>query len=242
MYPLKKCVFIIAILFLSGKIAVAQISYNYSPYSIGAGGGIARADADLRQHLNTPAFFINFNYHYGPFITFTGELQAGKLAGGNTETDKDTRAFNNSFKALVFYADFQPGEFVEYRNSTFLNIIKNIYAGAGFGAINNKITSIQRTSLIDPTYVFPGQDKSTELMVPLRIGYEFKFYNQYREPYIRLNIGYQVNLVYGEGLDGYNDPPEVFKNNHVDRYSLISIGAKYGFGLPVTYKKPIRNY
>lgn len=229
-------------LFLCSKILVAQLSYNYAGYSIGVGGGLARASADLSKEINKTAFYVNFNYNYTPFTTFTAELQAGKLAGGDPLTDKDTRGFENSFKAVILYADFQLGEYINYQNRGFLNIVKNIYGGTGFGVIHNQMDFVQRTSLIDPTYVFPGQDSSTELLIPARIGYEFKFYNEFQEPYIRLNLGYQQTWVYGEGLDGYNDPPTKFKNNHVDRYALFSVGVKYGFGTPVSYKKPIRGF
>lgn len=239
---MKKSIVITAILFLCSKILLAQLSYNYSSYSVGAGGGLARASADLSKEINKTAFFVNFNYNYSPFITFTAELQAGKLAGGDPLTDKDTRAFVNSFKAVTLYADLQAGEFIDYRDRTFLNIIKNIYVGAGIGLIQNQMSFVQRESLNNPGYIFPGQDASTELMLPLRIGYEFKIYNFYQEPYIRLNLGYQQNWVYGEGLDGYNDPPTIFKNYHVDRYALFSIGIKYSFGNPVSYKKPIRAF
>ncbi len=239
---MKKSTFLIVILLLCNKILSAQSSYNFTGYSIGAGGGIARADADLAQHISKSAFFVNFNYNYSPFTTFTAEVQAGNLAGGNPKTDKDTRAFVNSFQAILFYADFQAGEIIDYDNRPVLNVIKNFYAGTGFGVIHNHMTFIQRNSIIDPSYVFPGQNASTELMLPLRIGYEFKFYNQYLEPFVRLSVGYQMNWVYGEGLDGYNDPPDAFKNRHVDRYSLTNLCLKYSFGNPVSYKKPIRRF
>lgn len=230
------------ILLLCSKILVAQLSYNYSLYSIGLGGGIARAFADVPKEITTAAFFANFNYSYGPYITFSAELQAGKLAGGDTKTDTHTRVFKNSFATAVFYADLQAGEFIDYQNRDFLNIIKNFYLGTGVGFVHNNMTQIQRTSLIDPTYVFPGRDVSTEIMVPFRFGYEFKFYNDYQEPYVKLNLGYEMNWVYGEGLDGYADPPAKFKNNHVDRYAQIFICVKRSFGNPTSYKKPIRGY
>ena len=239
---LKKSALISLILFLCSKNLFAQLSYNYTSYSVGIGAGVVRADADLAQHITKPAIFGTFSYNYSPYITFTGELQAGKLAGGNPNTDKDTRAFINNYKAAIVYGDVQAGEFINYRYSSFLNIVKNIYAGVGVGAIHNSMAFVQRTSLSNPGYVFPGRDASTEIMVPLRLGYEFKIYNFYREPYIRLNLTYQTNLVYGEGLDGYNDPPQMFRNNHVDRYTFISVGVKYSFGTPVSYKKPIAKY
>ncbi|MGI4020773.1 MAG: hypothetical protein ACRYFA_04645 [Janthinobacterium lividum] len=239
---MKKCITLTVLLFLCSKISFAQLGYNYSSYSVGLGGGVATADADLNKKINKIAFFGTVSYNYSPFVTFTGEFQVGKLAGGNTVTDKDTRAFVNNFKALNFYADLQMGELIDYKDYILLNVIKNIYVGTGIGVIYNKMAFVQRVSLNNPGYVFPGQDASTELMIPLRIGYEFKLYDFYREPSIRINVGYQMNLAYGEGLDGYNDQPQIFDNHHVDRYSLIGVGVKYGFGRPVSYRKPIHRF
>jgi hypothetical protein len=239
---LKKSLIIALILFLCHKNLLAQLSYNFLNYSIGVGAGFVRADADLAQHITKQAIFGTLSYNYSPYITITGELQAGKLAGGDPNTDKDTRAFVNNYKAILLYGDVQAGEFIDYQYRDLANILKNVYVGTGVGIIHNAMAYVQRASLNNPGYIFPGEDSSTELMVPLRIGYEFKFFNRYQEPNIRVNIGYQESLVYGEGLDGYNDPPTKFKNHHVDRYSLISIGVKYNFGSPVTYKKPINRY
>lgn len=204
--------------------------------------GVARADADIAQHISKEAIFGTLNYNYSPYITITGELQAGKLAGGNPNTDKDTRAFVNNYKAISLYGDIQAGEFIDYQYRKLLNILKNVYIGTGVGIMHNAMAFVQRASLNNPGYVFPGEDSSTEIMIPLRIGYEWKFFNRYQEPSVRLNVGYQVSLVYGEGLDGYNDPPSKFRNDHVDRYSLVSVGVKYNFGRPVSYKKPIGKF
>lgn len=239
---MRKSLIIALILFLCSKTSFAQLSYNFSSYSVGVGGSVVRADADLAQHITKQAVFGTLSYNYSPFITITGELQAGKLAGGNPNTDKDTRSFANNYKAVMLYGDLQAGEFIDYQYRALLNILKNVYVGTGVGVIHNAMAYVQRASLNNPGYIFPGDDSSTEIMLPLRIGYELKFFSRYQEPYIRVNFGYQVNLVYGEGLDGYNDPPSMFRNNHVDRYSMVSVGIKYNFGNPVTYKKPIGRF
>lgn len=229
-------------LFLYSKSLWAQLSYNFSSFSVGAGVGVVRADADIAQHITKEAIFGTLNYNYSPYITITGELQAGKLAGGNPNTDKDTRAFVNNYKSISLYGDIQAGEFIDYQYRDLLNILKNVYLGTGVGIMHNAMAFVQRISLNNPGYVFPGEDSSTEIMVPLRIGYELKFFNRYQEPSIRVNVGYQLSLVYGEGLDGYNDPPSIFRNEHVDRYSLVSVGVKYNFGRPISYKKPIGRF
>lgn len=239
---MKKHAVLTLILFLCTKFLFAQLSYNYLGYSVGAGFGVTRADADIAQHLSKGAAFINFNYNFSPFTTGTAEIQSGQLAGGDPKTDKDTRAFVNTYEAALIYADFQAGEIINYEDRPILNVLKNFYAGTGFGFIHNHMSFVQRASLNNPGYVFPGRDNSTEIMLVFRGGYEFKFYNQYHEPGVRLDVGFEENLAYGEGLDGYDDPSSVFKNNHVDRYAFVHVGLKYSFGNPISFRKPIRRF
>ncbi|MEB0248725.1 hypothetical protein QN344_01200, partial [Mucilaginibacter sp. 5B2] len=137
--------------------------------------------------------------------------------------------------------DVQAGEVINYQGSTVLNVLKNFYLGAGIGGIANSVVT-QRTSVIDPTYTFPGKDNGINLIVPLRFGYEFKFYNEYDQPNVRLDIGYQHNLTFGEGLDGYADPSTKFKNNALDQYRQITVGIKVNFGGQNSYDKEIRGY
>ena len=90
------------------------------------------------------------------------------------------------------------------------------------------------------TYVFPGSNSSVNFTIPLRFGYEFKLFNEYEEPYMTINIGYIHNLVFGEGLDGYDDPSNAFKNNATNQYSQIVVGVKFNFGNVTSYTKIIR--
>ena len=94
---------------------------------------------------------------------------------------------------------------------------------------NNNMAYIQR---VQPTtgYVFPGKDKSLNLMVPIRVGYELKIYNSFGEPFIGINLSYIMNVTWGEGLDGYGDSSDDFKNNTPDLYRQISLGIKVNFG------------
>ena len=79
-------------------------------------------------------------------------------------------------------------------------------------------------------------------MNPIRFGYEIKFYDVYYEPKMAIDLMYIHNFAYGEGLDGYNDPSDKFKNNSVDQYRQIVIGFKYFFGTVVSYNKLIRTF
>lgn len=214
--------------------------YNYQEYSVGGGGSINRAYVDVAQQKSRRTFNLNVNYNYSPFVTVGADLQFGKLAGGDQVNNAHLREFINTYTAFVLQGDLQAGEIIDYDNSLFLDALKNFYAGTGIGAIRNKMTFIERIKPDGSGYVFPGKDKSINLLIPLRFGYEFKIYNDYGEPQFRLNFGYQMNVTFGEGLDGYNDPPTKFKNNALDMYSQISVGVKVGFGSLTSYRKPIR--
>jgi hypothetical protein len=92
------------------------------------------------------------------------------------------------------------------------------------------------------TYVFPGSNASINLTVPFRFGYEFKIYNDYEEPYMAIDLGYVHNMVFGEGLDGYDDPSAKFKNNATNQYRQIVVGVKFSFGNVTSYNKLIRRF
>ncbi|PAW92548.1 hypothetical protein CKK33_03160 [Mucilaginibacter sp. MD40] len=223
--------------------AKAQNSLNYASLGIGVSASLNKPNADLKNEYQNKSYALTFNYYYTPYVPIGLEFQFGKLSGGGNTVaeDKDTRRFSNDYKALILHMDAQLGEFVDYERNAFLNVVKNFYAGIGVGGIYNNVNR-NEYSLLDPTYKFPGQNTSINLIVPLRVGYEFKFYNEYGQPNVRLDIGYQHNITFGEGLDGYADPSSKFKNNAPDQYRQITVGLKVNFGGQSTYDKDIKGY
>jgi hypothetical protein len=223
--------------------AKAQSGYNYQEWGVGFDASYIRGYTNITKQYYHPAFNVNFIYNYNPYVPITAEIQIGQLSGGGLTPNLDPygRMYTNNYKALLFHGDFQLGGGIDYEGSWILQIVKNFYGGTGFGFISNS-NKVQRTSVNDPTYVFPGKDNSIAIMVPLRFGYEFRFFDSYDEPSMAIDIGYIHNLVFGEGLDGYNDPPSKFKNNATDQYSQITIGFKYYFGNVVSYTKLVRTF
>ncbi|GAA4332414.1 hypothetical protein GCM10023149_38690 [Mucilaginibacter gynuensis] len=218
---------------------MAQQSYNYREWAIGITGGMTKPFCDLQKTDFGYSGGATITYNYNPYIPLTAEFQFGRLSGGDIFSDKDTRQFTNNYKAALIYGDVQLGSFIEYSYSGFLDAIKGFYGGTGVGFImnNNKTNRYSRTNV---GYRFPGVDKSSNFMVPVRFGYEFKIFDAYDDPYLRITIGYVHNFTFGEGLDGYNDPPEIFKNDQPDQYNQITIGIRYDFGREVSYNKFIR--
>jgi hypothetical protein len=232
---------VLTLCFYKGK---AQSSLNYATYGIGISASENRPYADLKREYKNKSYAITANYFFTPYVPIGLEFQFGKLSGGgNTaDLDKDLRRYENNYKALILHMDVQLGEVISYERNAFLNIVKNFYAGTGVGGIYNNVNVNRTQAGSVPTYTFPGKDSGVNFIVPLRFGYEFKFYNAYDQPNIRLDIGYQHNITFGEGLDGYDDPSTKFKNNAPDQYRQITIGIKVNFGGEGSYDKDIRGY
>ena len=251
--------FILLFVFAFSSIIVkAQAGYNYKEFGIGLDVSYERGYTNVQRQDNHFGGNINFIYNYSPYIPVTAEIQFGTLSGGGLTPDKDKygRKYVNNYEALVVHADFQLGEVIDYSESNVLNILKNFYFGCGAGILFNSNT-VQRTNIYygeklpngetapnngPSTYVFPGNNSGIDITVPLRFGYEFKIYDEYQEPFMAIDLGYVHNIVFGEGLDGYNDPTSVFKNNAADQYRQITIGVKFNFGNVTSYNKLIRRF
>lgn len=238
--------YILSILLISLTTAVFSQQNLINFYKLGVGGGVGPtiSYADVRENSQSFGGYITADYNFTPFFTAGIELQAGQIKGGDIITNPHNRQFKNNYKALTINTKIALGEFIEYYKSDFLNSVKGLYAGIGIGVIRNDMKSIVRykpnTQAQYPPlgYEFPGKDKSTNLLVPVNLGINFYFKDYYDQLRYIVNINYQGNLTFGEGLDGYNDPQNKFENNAPDIYTLFSVGVKYNFG-PVGYSKRI---
>jgi hypothetical protein len=243
---LKKLILLFVFLF-SVLVVRAQMGYNYKEFGIGLDLSYERGYTNVQKQYDHVSENINFIYNYSPYIPVVAELQFGHLSGGGLTlaTDKYGRQYVNNFEGLILHADFQFGEVIDYSQSEWLNILKNFYFGTGGGIIFNSNT-VQRTNIYSwngpLTYIFPGSNSSINLTIPIRFGYEFKLYNDYEEPYMAIDIGYIHNMVFGEGLDGYDDPSNEFKNNATNQYRQIVIGVKFNFGNVTSFNKLIRRF
>ncbi|WP_374948977.1 hypothetical protein [Mucilaginibacter sp.] len=235
---MKKLILFIAIT-LTALAANAQ--YNYNTLGVGIGASSVRGYTNVKRNYDEKAYNLNIIYNYSPYVPVAVEFQFGKLTGGGLTVDRDLyrRQYSNKYKALIVHADLYAGEVMDYDNSFFKNFLKNFFLGTGVGVISNDLT-VQRTSLDDPNYVFPGDNSGVNLMIPLRAGYEIRLYGEYNQPFVGLILGYNHSVVFGEGLDGYNDPSSKFRNNALSQYRQITVGLRVNFGNEVSYTKPIR--
>jgi hypothetical protein len=230
-FDLKKILFTIIISCIA-FISKAQLGYDYAQYDIGFAGAINKVYGDAQTQKNTPSIHFNFNYNQTPFVNYILEVEAGKLEGGNALKDSTGRQFSNSFTTAAFRVQVQAGEVIDYANSPFANAMKNLYLSAGIGMVVNDLTT-NRYSYLIPGFYTPGEDHSQEIYIPLRIGYEFKIYNKFNQPSVKIDLAYQNNLIMGDELDGF----KAGKAN--DTYTEIVFGVKFALGGITSYRKQI---
>nr|WP_294793901.1 hypothetical protein [uncultured Mucilaginibacter sp.] len=216
--------------FLTGvAITVKAQSYNYGTYGLGLNYNSLYPYADLASAKTTQGFGVTGYYNLSLYLPLGLEFQTGQLSGGGVNSDLHHREYTNKFTAIIARGDLYLGQILDYGYTGPIRYLKDFYIGTGIGVISNNMTAIQRVQQTTG-YVFPGKDKSLNLMVPIRIGYELKINNTYGEPFIGINVGYAMNVTWGEGLDGYDDSSNLFKNNAPDIYRQISVGLKVNFG------------
>ena len=228
--------------FISLIITVdAFAQYNFRRFSVGLGGGPNRPFSDVYTNKTGPTATIYTDFYFTPFVVGGIEAQIGSLKGGNRITDPHLREFENAHKTLLFTGKISLGQLLNYNRRSFLNTIKGVYMGTGAGFMYNKMVFVTR---IKPdglnNYTFPGDDSGVNLVVPAMIGIAFNIDDAWDETRYIVSAGYQMNLTFGEGMDGFNDPPKVFENNFNDMYSYATLSVKYAFGRKGAFYRPFR--
>lgn len=202
---------------------------------MGVGAGATQAYADVQKVIQKPTIIGSLDYNLSPFSSIGVEVQKGNISGGNKVSDPHLRYFDNSYLAVILGGKVQLGQFVDFESSGFLNTLKGFYVGAGLGMVKSKMADVVRQKPLDPNnveggyYTFPGLDASTDLMLPINTGISFNIMDRWRFTKYILGINYQFNPMFGEGIDGYNDPPAKFRNGR-DYYGVASFSIKYCFG------------
>ncbi|MES2378069.1 MAG: hypothetical protein V4553_15885 [Bacteroidota bacterium] len=230
---IKKCLSLFVLCLAIGTVK-AQVANDFSQYDLGLGLDFNKPYTDAQTITSTRSGHFNFNYNVSPFVNYVIEYQTGTLQGGDSLLTTTGRQFNNNFAAVMFRAQLQMGEIIDYSQSNMANAFKNLYVSSGVGFVVNHMTEINRASIKTPGFYTDGENNSNQIVIPVRIGYEFKFYNKYNQPGFKIDAGYQYNFIMGDGLDGFT------AGTGKDSYSQLSIGIKFAIGGVATYRKQIR--
>ncbi|MBE9584033.1 hypothetical protein IM792_06195 [Mucilaginibacter sp. JRF] len=215
--------------------AKAQLGYNFSQHDLGFGISNNQVYGDAEKTTSTVSGHINYTYNATPFLNYIVEFQAGSLKGGDSIAYRSGRQFKNNFIAGTFRAQLQAGELIDYSGSPVMDVLKNFYGSVGVGLVSNRIKEVSRYSNTISGFYTPGKDESTEFYVPLKLGYEYKIFNSYNEPAVKIDLGYQINLMTGDNLDGFE------AGSRKDVWTQITLGVKFSIGGLTSYRKPINN-
>ena len=215
------------------SIVEAQPTYNYSKVDFGIAGAITKPFTDEQSADYKPSGLVNVTYNQTPFINYVAELQAGELTGKSLYSNVNKRDFNTRFATAALRGQLQAGQFLNYYNNRFLNAIKNLYVSSGIGAIYTRSTVNSIAFQNNQYRTVTGRPSDYALFIPARLGYEFKIYNIDQEPFIKIDLGYQFNYVFGDSLDGNKS------GNSNDVFNQFSVGIKFAVPGIATYKRPI---
>jgi hypothetical protein len=168
------------------------------------------------------------------------EVQAGTLEGGNAEKLYRAGTLKIISQRWFLGGSYRPANSSIIRRAVLMNVLKNFYLSAGLGYILNNIkdANIHRESnAINPTtgerYYTTGLNKSNELYLPARIGYEFKLFNQYDQPSFKIDLAAQYNMDFTDNMDGFN----AGRSN--DKMMQYSITFKFALGGVTSYRKQV---
>lgn len=239
-FYLLRATYITFLFVLIGSFSFAQS--NYFKMSYGFGGGMNKSYTDVYEGDYGKIVYGVFDYHITPFFTMGLEGQYGRIKGGIAVKDPSGRWFINKYTSITANLKLMLGELVNYRQQGFLYHIRGMYLGIGLGAINNNISNIARyppqTSGSD-RQPYGGEDKSTNLLLPINLGFNYYIKDSYGYMRYVININAQSNLTFGEGLDGYNESRLKLNNSYHDMYNSITVGFRCMFGSVRSYHKTL---
>ena len=220
--------FVISLFALTSK---AQLGYMYSQLDLGVAGTVNTVYGDAKIQQNKFSGDVSLSYNQTPFVNYVFDFQAGNLSGGNIKKDIYDNQFSNNYTAYIGRAQLQLGEITDYSQSPVANAFKNLYLSTGAGFIVNNASAIHYVS--QASSYASTQSNSTEALIPIRIGYEFKLFNAYDEPTVKFDLAYQTNYVLGDEVDALKQG----KSN--DIFTQFSLGVKFAIGTPTSYRKQI---
>lgn len=156
----------------------------------------------------------NIGYQINHYLGLRADYMGGKLKG-----EQDSKAYAagrtvNSFEtklksalSLSAVGTFGGINFFHQQNKVLP------YASAGVGFLSTSVTT-------DPTLPPNPDIQKHPLFFPVEVGLKFNL-----SSLLNLNLGYRMNFVDGDYLDGYS-----FRDTHHDQWSYTHVGLEFALG------------
>jgi len=189
---MNKLSLVVILIFISGCLKAQS---DFQQLSIGVGAGAARTYAASPIIKTTLAYNGIICYYPSEFFHVELEGQIGQLAGGKIGTTHLN--YDNHYQAVFLEPVLHLGVFLYNSESDFLKTFSNLYAGAGVGLIHNEVVDYS---------IVNQYTRSIIPIIPVKVGYEYSFFDDYNDPVLKINLSYSINTSMGRGLDGYFGP------------------------------------
>jgi len=198
----------------------------YRTWSIGVHAGLMSSFNVFTSNDKLDFTLPNIQYGYGGYIKkqilpafgIQGDLLVGKVNGDNAQPNSSGLSPYKSFSTPIKYALSLSTNFTLANiNWKFIKSTMQPYITSGAGLMN--YTPTVTTAAGEVKNFKPGSGALNEFFVPVGVGIKFLVTKG-----INLDLGYQVNFVYADNLDGYK-----FGSNN-DKYSYAHVGLEFAFG------------
>jgi OOP family OmpA-OmpF porin len=237
----KKTILFLAVIIMSGKLSAQSADSTltnpdyikpfsagsaYRTWSIGIHGGVMTTSNAFTSNARLGFTIPNIEYGYGGYIKkqilpsfgIQADLLVGKLNGDNSQRDSAGVSPYKSFTTTIKYAGSLSGNYtVANINWRFIKSTILPYVTSGVGLMN--YTPVLTSSAGVTQNFKPGSGALNELFSPVGAGLKFNVSSG-----INIDLGYQVNFVYANNLDGYHYG---YSN---EKYSYAHIGLEFAFG------------
>jgi len=225
--------------------------------------GLAAFNSNKKSLMinKAPSFGVSLDYYFTPFLNAGVEYNINQLKDG---PDKHNRQFTSDFSTIELRAGVALGQFVDYRYNDILYLLRGLNLSIGYGILSgkNKVKPFIPNITVDKGGIdktndlnIPeserkiynpagyrqhagdiGKEKLENVsVVPITIGYNHVFYNQYDEQKVLLGVNLKTVFTSSDDIDGFNDDPKVYNNKAKDMYSVFGISLKYMFGTRSLY-------
>jgi OOP family OmpA-OmpF porin len=201
----------------------------YRTWSIGINGGVLSPNtifgSNNKQDFTSPDGNIGYSGYIKKQITpafgIQADFLAGKLSAENSQPDASGNSVFSSYSTKLHYAASLSANIIVGNISWHNN--KNAiqpYFTVGAGSMNYTPVVTYADGFVTNFKTTGGGNGSiNEIFTPVGVGVKFDIM-----PGVNLDLGYQVNFVYSDNVDGYN------YGSTNDRFSYGHIGLEFALG------------
>lgn len=262
MRNLKKILtLVVSTIFCTVSGSFAQVS-NFYNIGIGINAGVTHPYTDLNYKEGLPIYSNNvkelensisasfggsIDYYFTPFVNMGLEYNQ---VGLRQNQDHHGRQYDATFSSIEFRLGASLGQFLNYGHYGYndaLYALRGLNMSIGYAIISgtNNVGDFDKSN--DPEYrkkfeyfrkhandLGKSEFKGVSA-IPVTIGYNFIFNNQYNEQVFLLGLNLKTVFTNSDNINGYNDDPAIYDNKAKDSYAVFGISLKYLFGTKNIY-------